>query len=559
MLSFLLDFILFVLFNCFENKGDIKISVPTPHINAPEGSFAKTVLLPGDPKRAKYIAEKFLKNAELINDVRGMQGYTGFYKNVKVSVMASGMGMPSIGIYSYELFNAYEVENIIRVGSIGSIKEDVNLKDLVIATSASTNSNYGENFHLDGIISGAASYKLIKIVDEIVEKMGLAPKTKFGQILSSDTFYTDEKENDLKWAKMGVIGVEMEGYSLYLNAARAGKNALVMATVSDQLIKKQYLSAEERQLSFDEMIIVALEAAASLENISPKNKDIENLHLNPREYSKINKYSLVAIDIDGTLLTSEKTILPETIKDIEEASEKGVHIVYCTGRGVSEMQEIIEFLPSIRYGVCMSGALVYDFKEHKAIYINSVPKNIVNKIIEVSKNDEGMIHLLTENESIVDENQINHMNDFHMGVYQPMFMKIAKTVKNIKEEANKYESIPKLNIYFQSEQVRKEAYEKIKNLNIDLTFNEKTALEITAKNSTKGNGLLTLASYLGIPISQIIGIGDSNNDYSFLNIVGLPIAMGNANKNIKNISKYITDDNNNNGVGKAICKYCLSN
>ena len=128
------------------------------------------------------------------------------------------------------------------------------------------------------------------------------------------------------------------------------------------------------------------------------------------------------------------------------------------------MQEIIEFLPFIRYGVCMSGALVYDFKEHKAIYINSVPKNIVNKIIEVSKNDEGMIHLLTENESIVDENQINHMNDFHMGVYQPMFMKIAKTVKNIKEEANKYESIPKINIYFQSEQVRKEAYEKIKNL-----------------------------------------------------------------------------------------------
>ena len=242
----LLALTLFELFNCFEKQGDTKISVPTPHINAPEGSFAKTVLLPGDPKRAKYIAEKFLKNAELVNDVRGMQGYTGFYKNVKVSVMASGMGMPSMGIYSYELFNGYDVENIIRIGSIGSIKEDVNLKDIVIATSASTNSNYGKNFHLDGIISGAASYKLIKKVDEIVEKMGLASKVKFGQILSSDTFYTDEKENDLKWAKMGVIGVEMEGYALYLNAARAGKNALVMATVSDQLVKKQYLSDEER-------------------------------------------------------------------------------------------------------------------------------------------------------------------------------------------------------------------------------------------------------------------------------------------------------------------------
>ena len=256
--------LIFTLINTLEKPGNIKMTPPTPHINAPAGAFAKTVLLPGDPKRAKYIAEKFFNNAELVNDVRGVQGYTGFYKGVRLSVMASGMGMPSMGIYSYELFNAYDVENIIRVGSIGSINEDVNLKDIVVATSASTNSNYGKNFHLDGIISGAASYKLVKKVDEVVEKMGLSSKVKFGQILSSDTFYTDEKENDLKWAKMGVIGVEMEGYSLYLNAARAGKNALVMATVSDQLVKKQYLTAEERQLSFDEMLTIALEAAISL-------------------------------------------------------------------------------------------------------------------------------------------------------------------------------------------------------------------------------------------------------------------------------------------------------
>ena len=264
MLKIFLSLLLFTLINSFEKQGDIKLTPPTPHISAPAGAFAKTVLLPGDPKRAKYVAEKFLDKAELVNDVRGVQGYTGFYKGVKISVMASGMGIPSMGIYSYELFNAYNVENIIRVGSIGSIKEDVNLKDIVVATSASTNSNYGSNFHLDGIISGAASYKLVKKVDEVVEKMGLSSKVKFGQILSSDTFYTDEKENDLKWAKMGVIGVEMEGYALYLNAARAGKNALVMATVSDQLVKKQYLSAEERQLSFDEMLTVALEAAISL-------------------------------------------------------------------------------------------------------------------------------------------------------------------------------------------------------------------------------------------------------------------------------------------------------
>ena len=261
----LLSLLLFTLINCFEKPGDIKMTPPTPHINAPAGAFAKTVLLQGDPKRAKYVAEKFLKDAQLVNDVRGVQGYTGTYKGVKVSVMASGMGMPSMGIYSYELFNAYDVQNIIRVGSIGSINEDVNLKDIVVATSASTNSNYGTNYHLDGTISGAASYKLIKKVDEVVEKMGLSSKVKFGQILSSDIFYTDEKENDLKWAKMGVIGVEMEAYSLYLNAARAGKNALCLATVSDQLVKKQYLSAEERQSSFDEMLTVALETAFALE------------------------------------------------------------------------------------------------------------------------------------------------------------------------------------------------------------------------------------------------------------------------------------------------------
>ena len=265
MSKVIFSLLLFALINSLEKQGDVKLTPPTPHINAPAGAFAKTVLLPGDPKRAKYIAEKFLQDAELVNDVRGVQGYTGLYKGIKVSVMASGMGMPSMGIYSYELFNAYDVQNIIRVGSIGSINEDVNLKDIVVATSASTNSNYGKQFHLDGIISGAASYKLVKKVDEVVERMGLSSKVRFGQILSSDTFYTDEKENDLKWAKMGVIGVEMEAYSLYLNAARAGKNALCMATVSDQLVKKQYLTAEERQLSFDEMLTVALEAAIELE------------------------------------------------------------------------------------------------------------------------------------------------------------------------------------------------------------------------------------------------------------------------------------------------------
>lgn len=249
---------------CVEKPGDQKFDPPTPHINAPKGAFAKTVLLPGDPKRARYVAEKFLENPKLVNDVRGVQGYTGLYKGVKVSVMASGMGMPSMGIYSYELFNAFDVENIIRIGSMGSIREDVNLKDVVVATSASTNSNYAKNFHLDGTISAAASYKLTKIVDQVSERLKLQDKVKFGQILSSDTFYTDEPGADLKWAKMGVIGIEMEAYSLYLNAARAGKNALVLTTVSDQLNRNEHLSSDERMYSFDEMLTIALEAAVEL-------------------------------------------------------------------------------------------------------------------------------------------------------------------------------------------------------------------------------------------------------------------------------------------------------
>ena len=260
----ILIFVFLAVALCVEKPGDQKFEPPTPHINAPKGAFAKTVLLPGDPKRARYVAEKFLENPKLVNDVRGVQGYTGLYKGVKVSVMASGMGMPSMGIYSYELFNAFDVENIIRIGSMGSIREDVNLKDVVVATSASTNSNYAKNFHLDGTISAAASYKLTKIVDQVSERLKLQDKVKFGQILSSDTFYTDEPGADLKWAKMGVIGIEMEAYSLYLNAARAGKNALVLTTVSDQLNRNEHLSSDERMYSFDEMLTIALEAAVEL-------------------------------------------------------------------------------------------------------------------------------------------------------------------------------------------------------------------------------------------------------------------------------------------------------
>ena len=269
------------------------------------------------------------------------------------------------------------------------------------------------------------------------------------------------------------------------------------------------------------------------------------------------KYHLVALDIDGTLLTSNKTIHPDTIKDINEASKRGIHIVYCSGRAPAEMQDVIKKLSNIRYGVCMSGSLVYDFIEQKSIYVNSIPKEYVKQILEVAKDDDGMIQFLTEKESIVREDQITHMSDFNMGIYQPMYLKIAKRVKDMNIEAEKYDSIPKVNIYFHTKEARQKAYEKIKNLPLSFSFGQETALEITAKNVDKGNSLSLLATHLGISMTQTIGIGDADNDISFLKKVDLPIAMGNANENIKSICKVVTDDNDHNGTGKAIRKYCL--
>ena len=241
-----------------------ELPVPTPHINAPKDAFAKTVLMPGDPFRAKRIAEKYLKNAVLVNDVRGVQGYTGEYKGKKVSVMASGMGIPSIGIYSYELYHAYNVENIIRIGTCGALQKEVKVKDLVVATGACTDSNYAESFGLKGVISAVPSFKLLKKADEMVNKLGFQDKTRFGQLFTTDVFYRDTNDT-LKWTKMGVIGVEMEAYGLYLNAARAGKNALAICSISDNMVTKQELTAEERTKSVDEMITLALEIAVELD------------------------------------------------------------------------------------------------------------------------------------------------------------------------------------------------------------------------------------------------------------------------------------------------------
>ncbi len=235
---------------------------PTPHINAKPEDFAKTVLMPGDPLRAKYIAENFLENARLVNNVRAINGYTGTYKGKEVSVMASGMGMPSIGIYSYELFNFFDVENIIRVGSAGALDKNINVRDIVLGMGASTNSDYQRQFNLPGTFSATASYKLLKTAAEECEKR--ASHFHVGNIISSDTFYDADETVNARWAEMGILAVEMEAAALYMNAAKAKKNALAICTISDNIVTGEALDAENRQNSFTEMMEIALETAIKI-------------------------------------------------------------------------------------------------------------------------------------------------------------------------------------------------------------------------------------------------------------------------------------------------------
>ena len=239
-------------------------SYPTPHIHATPEDFGKTVLMPGDPLRAKFIAENFLENPRLVNNVRGIQGYTGLYNGVKISVMASGMGMPSIGIYSYELYNFFGVENIIRIGSAGALQTSVKVRDMILGMGASTNSSYGTQYHLGGTFAPLCSYELLKAAVTESEKIGA--RYHVGNLLSSDVFYNDDPHFNDKWIEMGVLGVEMEAAALYMNAARAGKRALAICTVSDHIITGESLDAEARQTSFTDMMRVALNVAVAMEN-----------------------------------------------------------------------------------------------------------------------------------------------------------------------------------------------------------------------------------------------------------------------------------------------------
>ena len=235
---------------------------PTPHINATPDDIAKTVLMPGDPLRAKFIAENFLSDAVLFNNVRGIQGYTGKYKGERVSVMASGMGMPSIGIYSYELFAFFGVENIIRIGSAGAMQSDVKLRDIVFGMSACTNSNYSSQYGIDGVIAPTADFTLLRRSVEIAEELGLSYHV--GSLLSSDCFYNDDPYVTDKWKKLGVLAVEMEAAALYMNAARLGKRALAICTISDSLITGEALDSDARQNTFTDMMRVALDCAISI-------------------------------------------------------------------------------------------------------------------------------------------------------------------------------------------------------------------------------------------------------------------------------------------------------
>lgn len=235
----------------------------TAHISADPGDFASTVLMPGDPLRAKLIAEKYLENAVLVNNVRGVQGYTGTYKGKRVSVMASGMGMPSMGIYSYELFKFFGVNNIIRIGSAGALNENIHVRDVVIGMGCSTDSNYAANFGLPGTLAPICSYEIMSKSVECAKEMGIIYHV--GNLLSSDIFYNDDETGIDRWAKMGIMAIEMEGAALYMNAARLNKNALVICTVSNHIITGEETTAEERQNSFGEMIVLALETALKLD------------------------------------------------------------------------------------------------------------------------------------------------------------------------------------------------------------------------------------------------------------------------------------------------------
>lgn len=244
------------------SENDIK-PYPTPHIDASPEDIAQTVLMPGDPKRAEFAAKNFLESPVLFNDVRGVCGYTGTFCGTRVSVMASGMGMPSIGIYSYELFEFFNVSNIIRIGSAGSMSENVKVRDIVLGMGACTDSNFAAQYSLPGTFCPIADYTLLRLAADTAQSVGA--RYHVGNLLSSDRFYNDDPTVTERWRKMGILAVEMEAAALYMTAARLRKRALAICTVSDSLLTGEALDASQRSSSFSEMIEIALKCALSLD------------------------------------------------------------------------------------------------------------------------------------------------------------------------------------------------------------------------------------------------------------------------------------------------------
>jgi len=238
------------------------MSIPTPHITAKLGEIAKTVLMPGDPLRSQYLAEHFLENPVLVNNTRGVQGYTGRWKGVPVTVMASGMGMPSIGIYSWELFTEYQVENIIRIGSAGAMQDNIHVRDIVLGMGACTDSAFGHQFALQGTFAPIADFTLLRTAIGCAEDAGMT--CHVGNIFSTDNFYDDGSDKIDQWVKMGVLAVDMEAAALYMNAARLGKRALTICTISNHMFRPEELTAEERQTSMTDMMTLALDTAAKM-------------------------------------------------------------------------------------------------------------------------------------------------------------------------------------------------------------------------------------------------------------------------------------------------------
>ncbi len=228
----------------------------TPHLQGNKGDYAPVVLMPGDPLRAKYIAETYLENVKCVNEIRNMFGYTGTYKGTPVSVQGSGMGQPSIGIYSYELYNFFDVQSIIRVGTAGGIDDSVQLRDLILAQGACTNANYAAQYNLPGTYAPISSFRLLRKAAESADRLGFP--VRVGNVFSSELFY-DDANSLADWQKMGVLAVEMEAAALYMNAARAGKEALCICTVSDCPLREEFTTAEERQTGFTRMMELALE------------------------------------------------------------------------------------------------------------------------------------------------------------------------------------------------------------------------------------------------------------------------------------------------------------